>query len=131
MSNDLGEQTRRSEPTAPVAPPEPPTVDVAPTIYGTHAGGETLSAYAGEWTGYPTAFEYQWQRCDVEGQACEDVPGESSARYHVPRSDEGQRLRIVVTARNAGGTTPAMSDLTRYDQKLWMRPMKKAAYLPG
>jgi hypothetical protein len=53
----------------------PPANTTAPTISGTPKVGETLTAQNGTWSNSPTAFQYQWQRCNTSGAACTNVPG--------------------------------------------------------
>ena len=44
-----------------------PQSTALPTISGSAAIGQTLSAVPGAWLGFPTAYTYQWQRCDGTG----------------------------------------------------------------
>ena len=38
--------------------------------------GGTLTAGTGTWSGTPTiTYTYQWQRCDEDGDNCEDIDG--------------------------------------------------------
>src|SRR5207248_3430429 len=80
-----------------------------PTISGTPKVGEELSASQGSWTGNPTGFRYQWQRCDADVLICTDVIGATGSTYGVLIADLGFRLRVAVTARNAAGSGTARS----------------------
>jgi hypothetical protein len=90
----------------------PPANTVLPTISGTAAVGQTLSTDDGTWTNSPTGYTYQWQLCNPGGQQCSDIPGATASSYVVQSGDSGQTLRVVVTATNASGSTPATSDHT-------------------
>ncbi len=91
----------------------PPANDVQPSISGTPADGETLTADAGTWTGSPTiTYEYQWRRCDADGSNCADIPGATDTTYDVTPADIGAAIRVVVTATNAGGSDSATSGPT-------------------
>jgi hypothetical protein len=81
-----------------------------PTVTGTPKVGEELSATQGSWTGSPTSFAYQWQRCDADAITCFDVPGATGQTYGVRSLDEGFRLRVEVTAKNAKGSATAASN---------------------
>jgi hypothetical protein len=83
-----------------------------PTISGTPKVGQTLTAAPGSWSGSPTSFAYQWQRCDADVAACSNLLGATSTTYAVPLADLGYRLRVVVTAKNAKGSTSATSAIT-------------------
>jgi hypothetical protein len=83
-----------------------------PTISGTPKVGQMLTAAPGSWSGSPTSFAYQWQRCDADVAACANLLGATSTTYAVPLADLGYRLRVVVTARNAKGSTSATSEIT-------------------
>ncbi len=79
-----------------------------PTISGTTEDGQTLSASAGSWTGAPS-YAYQWQRCDAFGETCSGIEGATSSTYEAGFVDVGHRLRVLVTATNAGGSAEASS----------------------
>jgi hypothetical protein len=55
-----------------------------PTITGTPKVGQTLTADPGSWSGNPTSFAYQWQRCDADVAACQDLIGATSRTDAVP-----------------------------------------------
>lgn len=83
-----------------------------PTISGTPKVGDTLTAAPGSWSGNPTSFAYQWQRCDADVAVCSDVIGATGNTYGVLTADLGYRLRVHVTAKNAKGTGSATSAIT-------------------
>lgn len=84
-----------------------------PEIAGTPTVGETLTADEGSWTGNPTSYTFQWQRCDADNiVACLNVAGATSKSYLLRAGDVGYRMRVRVTARNARGATTAGSATT-------------------
>jgi hypothetical protein len=83
-----------------------------PTISGTPKVGQTLTADPGSWSGNPTSFTYQWQRCDADVAACSSVVGATGKTYGLSIADLGYRLRVVVTAHNAKGSATATSAIT-------------------
>ncbi len=83
-----------------------------PTVSGTPKVGQTLTGAPGSWSGNPTSFAYQWQRCDADVAACASLSGATSTTYALPVADLGYRLRVVVTAKNAKGSTSATSAIT-------------------
>jgi len=87
-----------------------PAVTAKPTISGAAREGQTLSATTGQWSGSPTAFEYQWKRC-ANGQ-CSSIPGATAPTYVVTAGDVGFRIRVRVEARNDGGSATAQSNST-------------------
>lgn len=89
-----------------------PRSTALPTISGTPAVGQTLTATTGTWSRSPTSFEYQWQRCDPVGANCASITGAASQSYAVADADIGSTLRVSVTARNAAGGAAAMSTPT-------------------
>ena len=63
--------------------------------------GGTLTATNGTWTGTPTiAHTYQWQRCNIQGAACESIPAAAATTYTTQAADKDKRLRVVVSAAN-------------------------------
>jgi subtilase family protein len=107
-SNAGGSTTAVSAPSAvvPLAPPE--NVD-APTVTGAARRGVTLQASTGTWNG-ATSYAYRWWRCFET--RCAYVNGATQSTYTLARADVGARLRFVVTASNAGGSTTASSAAT-------------------
>jgi hypothetical protein len=83
-----------------------------PTISGTPKVAQTMTADPGSWSGNPTSFAYQWQRCDADVAACSNLVGATNKTYVVPLADLGYRLRVVVTAHNSKGTATATSAIT-------------------
>ena len=83
-----------------------------PTISGTARVGQTLTANEGSWSGNPTGYAFQWQRCDADVTACSNVVGATSKTYLVRIADLGYRLRVRVTARNDKGSATANSALS-------------------
>jgi hypothetical protein len=89
-----------------------PAVTVRPTIVGTPAVGNVLTAQTGTWTGTePLRLRVRWRRCPANGGACRDL-ARVAETYVVRRQDVGQTLRVLVTARNAVSTGSALSDPT-------------------
>lgn len=88
----------------------PPSVEVLPDYNGSVAGaGTSLQAFAGTWIGSPTSYDYQWQISDDRGATWSDIADATRLQYTVTDGDVGpaKRVRVVVRATNAGGTTTA------------------------
>jgi len=85
----------------------PPQYTSNPTIEGTPIVGSTLTAGNGAWTGNPTSFKYQWDRCDLAGdrQNCGPISGATSRSYTLRNADADHQVRVRVTACNADGCT--------------------------
>jgi hypothetical protein len=92
------------------APPTAPTNQTPPTISGTLVVGQVLTATAGIWTGAPTGFSDQWQRC--RNVACTDMLDATNSSYLVSRIDVGFAFQVAVTANNSAGSTAATSQQT-------------------
>jgi hypothetical protein len=111
-SNSAGNSTAISSAT-PVVQAIPPVNTALPTISGTAADGQTLSADVGSWSGTaPLLYSYQWRRCDATGGACADIDGAATSTYAVTTADAGSTLRVAVTASNSAGSSTAASDAT-------------------
>jgi hypothetical protein len=106
--NGAATGTARSAPTA-VAASAGPVNTALPAILGTPQVGQTLTATVGSWTGNPTGFGFQWQRCNASGSECAPIPGQTAGTYVVGASDLGSTLRVSVTATSATGSTTAVS----------------------
>jgi hypothetical protein len=113
-SNAGGSSSASSAATAVVvaSPPPAPTNTTLPTVSGSTVEGETLSAGHGKWTGSPTGYAYQWEDCSSAGVGCVDVGGATGTTHKLVAGDVGHTLRVVVTASNAGGSTPIPSAAT-------------------
>jgi hypothetical protein len=68
---------------------------------------KTITANPGSWTGDPTSFEYQWQRCDASGGSCIAVG--SGVSYTCVPSDIDKTMRVSVKAINTAGSAVAVS----------------------
>lgn len=83
-----------------------------PTIIGVGTVDSTLSADPGAWndatdlTPGNISFSYQWQR-SADDQSFSDIAGEISSDYVIQAQDEGQFLRLEVTATDDGEGLPA------------------------
>ena len=82
----------------------------APSIDGKAMVGQTLTADRGDWSGSPTSFTYQWQRCDNSGSSCGDISGATTTKYKLADADVGNTVRVQVTAKNGDGSTTANSN---------------------
>jgi hypothetical protein len=116
--NADGNASAASNPTAVVvAAASKPANTVEPKISGTPAQGQTLTATTGTWTNNPTSFAYQWLRCpqsggNADGSGCTVISGAAANTYLLAAADRGFRIRVRVTATNAGGSTSAVSNPT-------------------
>jgi hypothetical protein len=110
--NADGATNARSAPTAVVPPNTGPQVQQRPSIEGQAKVGEELALDAGTWEPEATSFAYQWQRCDFDALNCVNVGGATGETYGVRSGDIGYRMRVQVTARNAGGAGTATSNLS-------------------
>ena len=89
-----------------------PTVTALPTVAGTAADGQRLSANPGKWTSTdaPT-FAFRWYRCDATGDHCAAIPGATSSTYTVVTKDVGGTIGLRVTASSVGGAAAAYAGL--------------------
>jgi hypothetical protein len=111
-----GTASASSAPSAPVGGTEittsAPSNTTPPAISGTAEAGQTLGASSGSWSGSPSGYAYQWQRCDGAGASCAAIAGATSSTYAAGSADVGYTLRVAVTASNAAGSTTAISSST-------------------
>ena len=89
-----------------------PTQTSSPQLQGSAAQpfvGDRLSVSNGTWSGSPTKYAYQWDRCDPTGdrQHCVPITGATSQSYTVTGTDVSHTLHANVSATNADGTGKA------------------------
>lgn len=85
-----------------------PTNVVLPSISGAAVQtGVLLTAVDGEWTGEPV-LTYQWQADDAGNGVFADISGATSATFTPVVGNEGDALRLEVTAVN-GEETPVVA----------------------
>jgi hypothetical protein len=89
-----------------------PADSVRPVVAGTAAVGRVLSTTNGTWTGSPSAYAHQWQRCAANGTGCTSIGGATGATYSVAPADVGYTLEARVSATNATATATATSTAT-------------------
>jgi hypothetical protein len=82
----------------------PVVVDGTPTV------GSPIGVQPGVWTGATEAPTYQWQRCDDDGDDCDDIPNATQPTYLVTEADACSTLRVIETRTNANGTTTTVSE---------------------
>jgi hypothetical protein len=108
-TNSDGANTVQTDAEGPVQGNAAPQNTAAPTISGTAAVGQTLTASNGTFTQGPTDYDYQWLRCDSSGASCGAIAGAEKKTYAVGSDDSGSTLRVRVTAKNAKGSDTATS----------------------
>jgi len=87
-----------------------PNNTAPPTISGKPQVGELLKADNGTWSGTaPFTYTYQWRVCGTDGGACRDIPGATGNEYSLKAADQGNTIRVQVTAKNSDGSDTATS----------------------
>jgi len=89
-----------------------PVNTALPSISGSTVVGQQLATTNGNWSGNPTSFAYQWQRCDVNGANCPAIAGATNSTYVLSSADVSSTMRAAVTATNAAGSGVATSQQT-------------------
>ena len=107
--NADGRTAATSAPTEPIDSKNGPANTVRPALSGTAEVGGTLRVTNGSWSPTPTGFARQWQRCASDGTDCTNIGGATGQAYGVRIADVGPRLRALVTARTASGSTTVAS----------------------
>jgi hypothetical protein len=104
-TNADGHAAANSDPTEVVSAATGPTDSTKPTITGSAAIGQELTAHPGTWTGGATSFAFQWLRCTTGATFdCLSVTGATGATYGVRSADVGKELRVVVRASTSSGS---------------------------
>ncbi len=84
----------------------------APRISGVAEQEQTLTELHGAWTGSPSSFTYQWERCGITGTGCSPIAGATGGTYKLAAADVGQTVRVRESAKNGIGTGSADSAAT-------------------
>jgi chitodextrinase len=83
-----------------------------PLISGSANVGSILSSSTGSWSGSPTSYAYQWQRCNSSGASCAAIAGANASTYTLVSADQGTTIRVQVTASNSRGSASTVSAQT-------------------
>jgi hypothetical protein len=83
-----------------------------PAVSGTAASGQTLQVSNGAWTEPPSAFGYQWLRCNGNGRLCVPIDGATGSSYALTAADGGHALVAVVHAAAGSAAQDALSNAT-------------------
>jgi hypothetical protein len=84
-----------------------------PAISGPARLGEVEFETHGSWTHTPTAYEYQWYRCNETGEAAVAIEGANRKSYVPVLQDVGHTLRVAEIALDeTGPSSPAFSPAT-------------------
>jgi len=94
-------------PPTPPPPPTPPVNTRAPSVSGTLAAGQTLTADPGSWTASPTSYVYDWKRCTSNTVASCASTGAGGSTYALSSADVGVFITVSVTASNGATSLPA------------------------
>jgi hypothetical protein len=88
-----------------------PTNTILPAVSGTAQVGQTLTAFAGVWTGSPS-FTYQWQQDAAGNGTFANITGATGVTYVPVVGSIGNALRVVVTGTNSEGSASANGSRT-------------------
>ena len=92
-----------------------PTNSAVPTVTGTAAVGQTLSATTGTWSGSPTPkLTYQWLSCtnNSSTDSCTAITGATRNTFKLLTAQAATYIRVRVTATNSITATNAFSSAT-------------------
>ncbi len=80
-----------------------------PIVSGDAVLGQTIRVDAGRWKPSPSAFSYQWARCNIEGRLCEPIHGATADTHEVDDGDLGHALVAIVQARSGSASRAVFS----------------------
>jgi streptogramin lyase len=100
-------------PATPALASGPPVNTALPVITShTPVVGLTISTSKGTWTESPTGFTYKFELCNGTGGACSQIATLGTSELFVAEAYENHTIRAKVTAKNASGSTSAISEPT-------------------
>ena len=103
-----------------------------PVVTGKAIANHTLETSPGSWSGAPTAYSYQWQRCSSTGTGCVDIAGATAAAYKLTSSDGGHIVRSTVRATNVNGQSAfAPSATTATDVVVDVPTLQTSPHISG
>ncbi|HEY2180206.1 MAG TPA: hypothetical protein VGH09_00880, partial [Solirubrobacteraceae bacterium] len=110
--NAAGSETATSSVTSLIAGLLPKNT-TAPKVSGSLVDGQLLAANNGEWSGSePITYSDQWQLCNSVGASCANISEATGSTLKLISSYVGSTVRLVVTAKNAAGSTSETSSVT-------------------
>ncbi|HEY4095284.1 MAG TPA: hypothetical protein VGM33_07240, partial [Baekduia sp.] len=110
-TNDDGSSDTTSPLTPAVVAGAPPVNVTPPDAGTTPTHGTVLHGAGGTWTG-ASSTAVRWQSCTTTStSSCTDIAGATTLDYTPTAGDVGHYLRVVETATNGNGSTPAASSV--------------------
>ncbi|MGA2012891.1 MAG: hypothetical protein ABSH51_20465 [Solirubrobacteraceae bacterium] len=109
-STGFGQLSATSPAVGPAAA-NPPLNTVAPVMTGTAQRADALTVTQGTWSGAGNVYSYQWQR-SADGQTWSAISGATGTTWTLGQDDEGEYVRVVVSASNPDGVVSAASNPT-------------------
>ena len=108
-SNDAGVTTAYTALSGIVGSNREPVSSALPSISGSPALGQKLTATVGSWSGAtPIQYYYQWARGNAKG-GYDPIPGATAQTYAPTGADLGHELYVQVKAQNTYGPAWATS----------------------
>jgi len=83
-----------------------------PVVSGKALQGSTLHVRTGRWRPKPSAFSFQWARCNAELRACAALGGETHDTHAVAAADLGHVLVAIVQAHSGARSRAVFSTAT-------------------
>ena len=105
-----------------------PVNTTKPSISGTIAEGQTVSATNGAWSDVETpatslVFSYQWQLASsITGTDLADIASANTKTYAINSGYSGKYIRAVVTAKDTGDNGTAPTSTTAYSSWFLISP---------
>ncbi len=137
-SNGAGAISAASSNTGVVAGAPAPVSLTRPslTLLGLPQPGASVTTDSGTWQNIGIepalgALTYQWERCASEGGDCHSIVGATSSTYNVVAADDGERLRVTVTAQNETGQTSSVSPMSVQISETTTMGSEKMLYTKG
>ncbi len=115
-SNTHGSVSQFSATTATTVNQAPANSSI-PSITGSAAVNQTLTATKGTWSGAPTpTLKYQWYSCSnqtsTDASSCSAISGAVAISWKVPTTQAGKYIRVAEIATNTVSSTSVFSEAT-------------------